>query len=335
MKNKSQIVYGAPKYGASNEALRAVVAGMDINPSDRVLAVCGSGDVPFALLEGIPSGSSGSILAVDTAQVQVNYAKHKAECLKRMNLKGFMHCEEIGEWRYLRDLFKSIMAQPEIGEAFVADGEIPRSKLQKFLSLPRDEQNDMLDFLVDEDNSDNSLPERVKMRSAYFSERGRLNRIRGGLSNLEIEKGNVFGNQKHDGNARVLDAEKTTAFFLNRKSKGFSCARGAVGPRHKGLFDKIYLSNVVSYLVGRSVNSEETSPIVERVLNGISPMLKNGGIVYYCHGEFPLELPGLSSGWSLDEKLTDQAGSLSAKEKLLDYEWTPVVLRKKYLGAEK
>ncbi len=45
-------------------------------------------------------------------------------------------------------------------------------------------------------------------------------------------------NQKNDAaNARFLDAEKTSAFFLNRKSEGFSCARESPRPEERGFQD--------------------------------------------------------------------------------------------------
>ena len=278
-----------PKYGATNEHLGAVYAGMNIRPSDRVLAICGSGDVPFALLEGINPASSGYVRAVDLLDVQVKYARQHADDLVRGNTEGFRHCEELGEEGYIAQALRKARRVKKVDQGFLDDHGLSADSVAKFLSLSKEGQRDLLKSFSGSNNE--SFNQRVEMRNDYFSKSGRLERIRDRLSKLEFAKEDIF----HD------DGQK---------------------------FDKIYLSNVMGYLVGRKVNASETAPLVEGVLNRISPRLKQGGLIYYSLGEFPLESPSSSSGWNLEESLCEKARTISAGSPVGDFDWTPVVLRK-------
>lgn len=71
-------------YPYSNESLDAVMKGMDVKSNDDILAVLGSGDMAFAMLE-----YADSVLAVDYDKEQVEYAKQRAEALKAGNYDGF------------------------------------------------------------------------------------------------------------------------------------------------------------------------------------------------------------------------------------------------------
>lgn len=286
MANKTN---NSPKYGATNEHLSAVYAGLDIQPEDRVLAICGSGDVPFTLLEGINPNSSGIIRAVDLLDVQVKYAKHHADDLARGNINGFMHCEELGEEGYIAQALKKARLVKKVDQRFLDDHGLSADSVAKFLSLSKEGQRDLLKSFSDCNNE--SFNQRAEMRNDYFSESGRLERIRERLSKLELAKEDIFHN----------DGQQ---------------------------FDKIYLSNVMGYLVGRRVNADLTAPLVEGVLNRISPRLKQGGLIYYSFGEFPLELPNPSSGWNLEESLCEKAKTISARSPVGDFDWTPVVLKK-------
>jgi len=286
---KSNRACNSPKYGATNEPLGAVYAGMDIKPEDRVLAICGSGDVPFALLEGINPNSNGIIRAVDLLDVQVKYAKHQADTLLRGDFNEFMRCEELGEEAYIAQALKKARLRKNIDQGFLDENGLSANCVKRFLALPEEGQRDLLKSLSDGNNE--SFKQRVKMRNEYFAESGRLDRIRNRLSRLEFAKEDIFYNEGQQ-------------------------------------FDKIYLSNVMGYLVGRKVNASETAPLVEGVLDRISPRLKQEGLVYYSFGEFPLELPNTSSGWNLEESLCEKARAISDGNPIGDFEWTPVVLKK-------
>ena len=48
-------------YSSTNESLEGVVAGLDVKPKDRIIAVGGCGDQAFALLENV-----GKVIVVDS-----------------------------------------------------------------------------------------------------------------------------------------------------------------------------------------------------------------------------------------------------------------------------
>lgn len=81
-----------PTYEHTNESLEALVAGLDVQPDDVILAVCGSGDQSFALLE-----NAGAVISADKNKVQLEYAKRRAELLGEGKFDEFLSARE-GEW---------------------------------------------------------------------------------------------------------------------------------------------------------------------------------------------------------------------------------------------
>jgi|SRR3989344_3087460 len=65
-------------YNRTNENLDSIVAGLDLTEQDIVLAVGGSGDQAFAMLE-----FAGRVKVVDKNQEQVQYIKRRAEALRQ------------------------------------------------------------------------------------------------------------------------------------------------------------------------------------------------------------------------------------------------------------
>jgi chemotaxis methyl-accepting protein methylase len=61
---------------ATNENLEAIIAGLLLEPTDRVLAVCGSGDQPVSIAE-----YAGEVTAVDIMPSQVDYARLRVQAL--------------------------------------------------------------------------------------------------------------------------------------------------------------------------------------------------------------------------------------------------------------
>jgi len=72
-------------YRATNESLDGIVQGLDLQPQDQVLAICGSGDQAFAILE-----HAASVLAIDKQPPQVELARYRQECLLRGDTDGFL-----------------------------------------------------------------------------------------------------------------------------------------------------------------------------------------------------------------------------------------------------
>lgn len=71
-------------YERSNEDLQGIVEGMNINETDDVLAVCGSGDQAFAMLE-----KAHSVKAIDLNPAQAEYAIKRKEALQKGDYEGF------------------------------------------------------------------------------------------------------------------------------------------------------------------------------------------------------------------------------------------------------
>lgn len=72
-------------YLATNETVEAVVKGLAVNSDDQVLAICGSGDIPFGLLE-----KARTVVAIDRNFEQVQYAEWRLKKLTEKNIESFL-----------------------------------------------------------------------------------------------------------------------------------------------------------------------------------------------------------------------------------------------------
>lgn len=66
------------EYSISNENPEAIVKGLNLQPTDRVLAILGAGDQAFAMLE-----FCAEVYAVDNNPAQIEYFKRRIEKLKK------------------------------------------------------------------------------------------------------------------------------------------------------------------------------------------------------------------------------------------------------------
>ncbi len=71
-------------FGNTNESLDAIIAGLDLSSKDTVLAIAGSGDQAFAILE-----HAKEVRAIDKNKVQINYVRWRINALKLNNLEEF------------------------------------------------------------------------------------------------------------------------------------------------------------------------------------------------------------------------------------------------------
>jgi len=69
----------------TNESLAGIITGMDISPGDKVLAIGGSGDQAFAILE-----FAKKVVAVDKSKDQVDFIRQKVEFLRERDYDGFL-----------------------------------------------------------------------------------------------------------------------------------------------------------------------------------------------------------------------------------------------------
>nr|MBA4405529.1 hypothetical protein [Nanoarchaeum sp.] len=73
-------------YSCTNESLDAIMAGLDVQPQDRILAVAGSGDQAFAFLE-----IASHVKAVDTSLPQIKLVIQRAQQLREGNYVDFLN----------------------------------------------------------------------------------------------------------------------------------------------------------------------------------------------------------------------------------------------------
>lgn len=97
-------------YSSTNEDLDAIVQGLDLRPDDSVLAVAGSGDQVFAILE-----YAGRVRAIDSSPSQLQLVRLKVEALGIRMQELFFYGKE--------DLLKEISRKREY---FSAEGRLER-----------------------------------------------------------------------------------------------------------------------------------------------------------------------------------------------------------------
>jgi len=71
-------------YLRTNENLETIVAGLAVKPDDYIVAIGGSGDQAFALLEYVKR-----VLAVDISQRQITHMKKQVACLEEKDYVTF------------------------------------------------------------------------------------------------------------------------------------------------------------------------------------------------------------------------------------------------------
>ncbi len=74
-----------PLYRATDETLQGIILGLDPQPHDQILSICGSGDQAFALLE-----NAGIILAIDYNISQIAFAQYRKNKLKQQEESEFL-----------------------------------------------------------------------------------------------------------------------------------------------------------------------------------------------------------------------------------------------------
>ncbi|MDD4878177.1 MAG: hypothetical protein PHO02_04020 [Candidatus Nanoarchaeia archaeon] len=72
-------------YRTTNESLEGVIKGMQLSKDDNVLAILGSGDQAFAMLE-----YADSVVAIDSKPGQLAYAQKQKELLAEGNIQKFL-----------------------------------------------------------------------------------------------------------------------------------------------------------------------------------------------------------------------------------------------------
>ncbi len=73
-------------YVCTNESLSSIVKGLDIQPTDNVFAVGGSGDQAFAILE-----YANSVTLIDYLPEAVDFIKKRVDFLKQGKLEEFLY----------------------------------------------------------------------------------------------------------------------------------------------------------------------------------------------------------------------------------------------------
>ena len=72
---------------STNESLEAITRALTVRGDDKVIAICGCGAQPLALLENL--GEQGEVIAIDNNIQQIKYAQALVECLKQGDFVEF------------------------------------------------------------------------------------------------------------------------------------------------------------------------------------------------------------------------------------------------------
>lgn len=75
-------------YPCTNECIEAVITGLDLRPSDTVVSIAGSGDIPIAVAPFVEK-----VYAIDSSPSQIKFLKNQLRMLNCGNLEGFFHDE--------------------------------------------------------------------------------------------------------------------------------------------------------------------------------------------------------------------------------------------------
>ena len=110
MNNDTPSQRGNLAYRYTNECIEAIMAGMRPFPEDRILAVGGSGDQAFALIE-----YAKEVVVAEMEPAQMAYIARRKELLESGDYEGFMHLgNPLEEMR------------PENVDYFLAEGRLDR-----------------------------------------------------------------------------------------------------------------------------------------------------------------------------------------------------------------
>jgi hypothetical protein len=101
-------------YSFTNEDLDSVVAGLDPQPEDAILAVCGSGDQSFALLE-----RALTVVSLDINPHQILYAQNQLEKIV---------CGDFDDFRTISVKGKYNLARGKREEGYFSEDILNRSK---------------------------------------------------------------------------------------------------------------------------------------------------------------------------------------------------------------
>jgi SAM-dependent methyltransferase len=74
---------------ATNESLEAITSGLNLNSENSVLAICGSGDQAFAILE-----KTGNVYVVDMREKQIEYFLYRQDLLEKGEFNEFLDVPE-------------------------------------------------------------------------------------------------------------------------------------------------------------------------------------------------------------------------------------------------
>ncbi len=77
--------FTCPFYFRTNESLDAIVEGLDLKSDDSVLAIAGSGDQAFAILEYVKR-----VEVIDSKPNQIDFVKYRMNALKRKHYDLFL-----------------------------------------------------------------------------------------------------------------------------------------------------------------------------------------------------------------------------------------------------
>ena len=121
-----------PKYACTNESLEGIIQGLDANSRDEILAIGGSGDQAFALLD-----RARKVKVIDISSIQLDYIKRRHEALARGDFEEFLEIHI--SWKdsvvinFFKERFENIKGKAELIE--IPNGPINIENIDRYPDL--------------------------------------------------------------------------------------------------------------------------------------------------------------------------------------------------------
>lgn len=119
------------EFDCTNESIDSVVKSLSPREGGNILAICGSGDVPFALVE------HADVTAIDILKVQIDFARYRADGLRQGDYARFLerttendHPEYTARDKYFSEAFRKEAIKERLGHLTFEVGNIFETDLQ-------------------------------------------------------------------------------------------------------------------------------------------------------------------------------------------------------------
>lgn len=258
------------QFNVTNECLDAILMGITPTKEDRVLSVCGSGCIPFALL-----AYAGSVDAVDINHKQLDYAQEQLELLKQEDYEKFLSKEvpEAEEESKQRRAFFSRGIKFEIS----GDNELEKIIMMKRLlrRFGADEYEINGDFNTHTDYLECEIMQRIRQNADKIRFFGID--IRDALNQGKYTKvflSNIIGYKEQQ-----LDFSAQVFLALSKSLKSGGLFYSTLGNTTGMFLDKAYAERIIPNSTFK-LNAHRTELANRLQTNALEKMERGGNPVY-------------------------------------------------------